>query len=66
MDRMLPISLFEKGVAARSAVTINITGIGESVSIGGETLDLAPIDVTPTDSEHSPSMNGAGHSVEIQ
>ena len=63
MDRMLPVSLFEKGVAARSAVTINITGIGESVSVGGETLDLAPIDVTPInhtgDSAHS-------HNVEIQ
>ena len=67
MDRMLPVSLFEKGVAARSAVTINITGIGESVSVGGETLDLTPqtgeIDVTPInntgDSTHS-------HSVEIQ
>ncbi len=58
MDRMLPVSLFEKGVAARSAVTINITGIGESVSVGGETLDLAPIDVTP--------MNGSNHNVEIQ
>jgi len=54
MDRMLPVSLFEKGVAARSAVTINITGIGESVSVGGETLDLSPIDVTPE------------HKVEIQ
>lgn len=51
MDRMLPVSLFEKGVAARSAVTISITGIGDSVSINGESLDLAPqpepIDVTP-------------------
>lgn len=70
MDRMLPVSLFEKGVAARSAVTINITGIGESVSVGGETLDLAPIDVTPIhdagDSTHSHSMNGSTHNVEIQ
>lgn len=74
MDRMLPISLFEKGVAARSAVTINITGIGDAVSIGGDTLDLAPIDVTPepmsnatpSDSAHSHSINGAAHNVEIQ
>lgn len=69
MDRMLPVSLFEKGAAARSAVTINITGIGESVSIGGETLDLAPepvtIDVTPTDSGHSHTINGKAHGVEI-
>jgi hypothetical protein len=80
MDRMLPVSLFEKGVAARSAVTINITGIGESVSINGESLDLGAvtIDVTPTnhtgatngaassDSTHSHSINGASHNVEIQ
>jgi hypothetical protein len=67
MDRMLPVSLFEKGVAARSAVTISITGIGDTVSINGESLDLAPqpepIDVTPInhtgDSAHL-------HSVEIQ
>ena len=74
MDRMLPISLFEKGVAARSAVTINITGIGDAVSIGGDSLDLGAetIDVTPThntgaindaalsnNSGHSHSMDGA-------
>jgi hypothetical protein len=64
MDRMLPVSLFEKGVAARSAVTINITGIGESVSVGGETLDLAPIDVTPIN--NTGEINGAAHNVEIQ
>ena len=29
MDRMLPVSLFEKEGKQRSAVTINITGIGE-------------------------------------
>jgi hypothetical protein len=55
LDRMLPVSLFEKGVAARSAVTISITGIGDSVSINGESLDLAPqpetIDVTPVTQE---------------
>lgn len=28
MDRALPISLFEKGSSQRSAVTINITGLG--------------------------------------
>lgn len=71
MDRMLPISLFEKGVAARSAVTINITGIGDAVSIGGETLDLTPIDVTPI--HDAGAINGAVHadsehfhSVEVQ
>ena len=29
MDRMLPVSMFEKEGKTRSAVTINITGIGE-------------------------------------
>lgn len=28
MDRALPISMFEKGSSQRSAVTINITGLG--------------------------------------
>jgi hypothetical protein len=68
MDRMLPVSLFEKGVAARSAVTISITGIGDSVSINGESLDLAPqpetIDVTPINT--TGEINGAEHNVEIQ
>jgi hypothetical protein len=79
LDRMLPVSLFEKGVAARSAVTINITGLGESVSVGGETLDLSPIEppmktINDTgDSAHSltidgesHAINGAAHNVEIQ
>ena len=72
MDRMLPISLFEKGVAARSAVTINITGIGDAVSIGGDTLDMAPIDVTPIhnagviNGEALSNNSGHSHSVEIQ
>lgn len=57
LDRMLPVSLFEKGVAARSAVTINITGLGESVSVGGETLDLTPINNTG-DSAHLLTIDG--------
>jgi hypothetical protein len=68
MDRMLPVSLFEKGAAARSAVTISITGIGDTVSINGESLDLAPqpetIDVTPINT--TGEINGAAHNVEIQ
>jgi hypothetical protein len=30
MDRALPVSMFEKDKGARSAVTINITGIGDT------------------------------------
>ena len=33
MDRTLPVSMFEKDKSQRSAVTINITGIGETPSI---------------------------------
>jgi len=33
MDRMLPVSMFEKEKNNRSAVTINITGIGEAPTI---------------------------------
>ncbi len=39
MDRTLPISLFEKDKSHRSAVTINITGIGE---VTGTTIDTTP------------------------
>jgi hypothetical protein len=42
MDRMLPVSLFEKEKNNRSAVTINITGIGEAPTI----IEAAPGDVT--------------------
>jgi len=35
MDRLLPVSLFEKDKAQRSAVTIRITGIGD-VGVDGE------------------------------
>jgi hypothetical protein len=33
IDRTLPISMFEKDKSQRSAVTINITGLGESPTI---------------------------------
>ena len=36
MDRLLPVSLFEKDKAQRSAVTINITGIDSPQVIEGE------------------------------
>ena len=42
MDRTLPTSLFDKEKGARSAVTINITGIGEAPTI----IEAAPGDVT--------------------
>jgi len=43
MDRMLPVSMFEKEGKSRSAVTINITGIGEISH--GETVDAQDIEV---------------------
>ena len=33
MDRTLPVSMFEKDKSQRSAVTINITGLGEATTI---------------------------------
>lgn len=33
MDRTLPVSMFEKDKSQRSAVTINITGLGETPQI---------------------------------
>jgi hypothetical protein len=42
MDRMLPVSLFEKEGKQRSAVTINITGIGEIDQV--HTIDAEDIE----------------------
>ena len=33
MDRTLPVSMFEKDKSQRSAVTINITGLGDAPTI---------------------------------
>jgi hypothetical protein len=43
MDRTLPVSLFEKDKQQRSAVTINITGLGAVVE-DAATIDAAVID----------------------
>jgi len=43
MDRMLPVSMFEKEGKTRSAVTINITGIGE-ITHSPETIDAEDIE----------------------
>ena len=43
MDRMLPVSMFEKEGKTRSAVTINITGIGE-ITHTPETIDAEDIE----------------------
>lgn len=39
MDRLLPVSLFEKEKGQRSAVTINITGIDSPQIIEGEKIE---------------------------
>ena len=44
MDRAIPVSMFEKDKGARSAVTINITGLGEAPTVidsnSGEVTDV--------------------------
>jgi hypothetical protein len=42
LDRTLPMSMFEKDKGQRSAVTINITGLGEAPTIidTGEVTDV--------------------------
>ena len=47
MDRTLPVSLFEKDKSQRSAVTINITGLGETPSI----ISSGEDDVTDVESK---------------
>jgi hypothetical protein len=40
LDRTLPVSLFEKDKSQRSAVTINITGLGQEPTV----IDATPVD----------------------
>ena len=43
LDRTLPVSMFEKDKSQRSAVTINITGIGEPTVIDTETSEVTDV-----------------------
>jgi hypothetical protein len=55
IDRMLPMSMFEKNAAgSRNAVTINITGIGETKIEAVETIDT---EVEITDVEYEEKNN---------
>jgi len=55
LDRMLPVSMFEKNAAGnRNAVTINITGIGESKIEAVETVE--EIEITAV--EYNEVSNG--------
>lgn len=47
MDRMLPVALFEKEGKQRSAITINITGIGEITQ--AQTIDAEDIEAKNDD-----------------
>jgi hypothetical protein len=47
MDRMLPVTLFEKEGKQRSAITINITGIGEISQV--DTVDAEDIEAKNDD-----------------
>ena len=42
MDRLLPVSMFEKEKNARSAIQINITGIGDVTT--NETVDVTDVE----------------------
>ena len=43
LDRTLPVSMFEKDKSQRSAVTINITGIGEPTILEAETSEATDV-----------------------
>ena len=43
MDRMLPVSMFEKEKNNRSAIQINITGIGEVQSVQQD-IDITDVE----------------------
>jgi hypothetical protein len=48
-DRILPLSQFEKGVSSKSAITINISGLGEANIIASDNED----DQSVIDGEYS-------------
>ena len=50
MDRMLPVSMFEKEKQSRSAISITITGIGDTKVAAGDVIDAQ--NAEPTDVEH--------------
>jgi hypothetical protein len=41
VERLAPLSSFEKGTGGKASVTINISGIGQSVTLDGSTDDNA-------------------------
>ena len=43
LDRTLPVSLFEKDKSQRSAVTINITGLGQEPTIVEQVEDITDV-----------------------
>jgi len=43
VDRLAPLSSFEKGTGGKASVTINISGIGQAVDITGNS-DIEDID----------------------
>jgi hypothetical protein len=43
LDRTLPVSMFEKDKSQRSAVTINITGIGEPTLIDAHSGEVSDV-----------------------
>jgi hypothetical protein len=52
MDRLLPTSLFEKDAKGqRNAVTINITGLGETKVEAIEEIDAEIVDYQEVDNE---------------
>jgi len=53
VDRTLPVSMFEKDKSQRSAVTINITGIGApTVSPTTTTIDEEPKDIQDVEAKN--------------
>ena len=52
MDRTLPVSMFEKEKNQRSAVTVNITGLGGApINISSGDDDVVDVESKPTDLE---------------
>ena len=51
LDRIMPVSSFEKSAGGKSKVTINITGVGENVSVSGEEDEVIDGDYEEVDDD---------------
>jgi hypothetical protein len=49
VDRLAPLSSFEKGSGGKASVTINISGLGQTVDVSGSDEPIDSVDYEEVD-----------------